>query len=66
MTCYQKIHCPYCDSTKIIKSGKSITDTQRYLCQNTDCDVRTFMLDYRYKAYEKGMTEKIVERAINA
>jgi transposase-like protein len=66
MPCYQKIHYPYCDSTKIIKSGKSATGTQRYFCQNTECDTQTFMLDYKYKACEAGMTEKIVEMAINS
>ena len=66
MPCYQQIHCPYCDSPKIIKSGKSSTGAQRYFCQNTECETRTFMLDYQYKACEAGMTEKIVETAINA
>ena len=66
MTCYQKIHCPTCDSTEIIELGKSSTGTQRYLCQNTECNTRTFMLDYHYKACEPGTTEKIVEMAINS
>ena len=66
MTCYQEIHCPYCDSSKITKSGKNATDTQRYLCQNPDCNTGTFMLAYRYKACEPGMTERIVEMAINS
>ena len=66
MACYQKIHCPTCDGTNIIKSGKSSTGTQRYLCQDTECDTQTFMLDYHYKACEPGMTEKIVEMAINS
>jgi transposase-like protein len=66
MTCYQKIHCPQCDSTQIIKSGKSVTGTQRYLCQNIECKTQTFMQSYRYKACEPGITEKIVEMAINS
>ena len=66
MTCYQEIHCPYCGSSKIIKSGKNAAGKQRYLCQNQGCDTLTFMLDYSYKACEPGMTEKIVEMAINA
>ena len=66
MPCYQKIHCPYCDKSKIIKSGKSSTGAQRYLCQNVECETQTFMLDYQYKACEAGMTEKIVEMAINS
>ncbi len=64
--CYQIIHCPYCDDTKITKSGKSSTGTQRYFRQNTECETKTFQLDYQYKACEAGMTEKIVEMDINA
>ena len=66
MPCYKQIHCPYCDSPRIIKSGKSSTGAQRYLCQNEECGTQTFMLNYQYKACEPGMTEKIVEHAINS
>ena len=66
MPCYQKIYCPYCDSPRIIKSGKSSTGAQRYLCQNEECETKTFMLNYQYKACEAGMAEKIVEMAINS
>ena len=66
MTGYQKNHCPQCGSTKIIKSGKSAAGTQRYLCQNIECKTQTFMQSDRYKACEPGMTEKIVEMAINS
>jgi len=65
MSCYQEVHCPYCESPKIIKSGKNAMGTQRYLCQNKSCETQTFMLDYSYKACESGMAEKIVEMAIN-
>ena len=65
MPYYKEVHCPHCESPKIIKSGKNATGTQRYLCQNTDCETQTFMLDYRYKACESGMAEKIVGMAIN-
>ncbi|MBS6662551.1 IS1 family transposase [Prevotella histicola] len=29
-----KFLCPYCHSNNIIKSGKSSTGKQRYLCKN--------------------------------
>jgi transposase-like protein len=65
MSCSQEVHCPYYDSPNIIKSGKNPAGTQRYLCQNKNGETQTFMLDYRYKACESGMTEKIIEMAIN-
>ena len=49
-----------------MKSGRSAQGTQRYRCQQQDCPTQTFMLDYRYKAYEPGIKEKIVEMAINS
>ncbi len=65
MPCYQEIHYLCCDSYNIIKSGTNAKGTQRYLCQSIDCETQTFMLDYYYKACESGITEKIVEMAIN-
>lgn len=38
---------------------------QRYYCRHSDCKTKTFMLDYNYKACEYGVTERMVEMAIN-
>jgi transposase-like protein len=48
-----------------MKAGRSAADTQRYRCQSLDCETKTFMLDYRYKACEPGIKEKIVDMSIN-
>ena len=37
----------------------------RYRCDNPECSTKTFMLTYRYRAYEPGIKEKIIDRAIN-
>ncbi len=66
MACYQEVTCPHCGSHSIMKSGKSARGIQRYRCQQQDCSTKTFMQDYRYKAYEPGIKEKIVEMAINS
>jgi len=65
MKCYQEVTCPDCGINKIMKSGRSANGTQRYRCRNPDCVTKTFMLAYRYKAYNPGMKEQIVEMAIN-
>jgi transposase-like protein len=49
-----------------MKSGWSARGTQRYRCQQHDCSTNTFMQEYRYKAYEPGIKEQIVEMAINS
>jgi transposase-like protein len=65
MTCYQKISCPACGGDEITKSGKSASGGQRYRCQSSDCSTQTFMLNYRYKAYEPGIKEQLVNMAMN-
>jgi len=65
MTCYEEVSCPKYNSIKITKSGMNGSGKQRYYCRNPDCKTKTFMLDYNYKACEYGMTERIVEMAIN-
>jgi len=65
MTCYQEITCPHCGSNQIMKAGRSKAGTQRYRCHNPDCETKTFMLDYRYKAYNPGIKEQVVEMSIN-
>ncbi len=62
---YQKITCPKCSSDHLIKAGKSILGVQRYSCQNQECSTKTFMQQYRYKAYEPGIKKQVIEMAIN-
>ena len=65
MKYYQEISCPHCRKTNLGKAGKSTKGIQRYFCKNDACETHTFMLEYRSKAYEAGVKEKIVEMAIN-
>ncbi len=65
MTCSSIVRCSTCDSQNIKYIGVSAHNVPRYLCCNIDCHVKTFMLKYRYKDYEPGVKEKIVEMAIN-
>jgi len=65
MTYYQKASCPNCGSTEIVKAGKSEQGKQRLRCVASGCETKTFMLEYRYKAYEPGIKEQVVEMAIN-
>src|SRR2546427_13186063 len=41
--------CPYCHSDQVVKRGKTRRGTQRYLCQNTACTPRSFLLEYSYQ-----------------
>jgi transposase-like protein len=65
MTCYQEIVCPEYGSNQITKSGRTEQGTQRYRCQHEGCPTKTFLLNYRYKAYVPGVKRQVVEMAIN-
>ena len=65
MTCSVAVCCPHCGSDQVTRSGKSRSGEQRYRCKAWDCKTVTFMLCYRYKAYEPGVKEQVVDMALN-
>ena len=65
MTCCVAVCCPNCASDQVTRSGKSRRGEQRYRCRAWDCKTVTFMLRYRYRAYEPGVKEQVVDRALN-
>ena len=65
MSCSVEVHCPDCGSDQIGRAGRSAHGEQRYRCADPDGSVTTFMLKYRYKAYEPGMKRQVVDMALN-
>jgi len=61
MTHYQEIVCPDCG----MKAGRSASGMQRYRCDNAECATKSFMLEYRYRAYKPGIKAQLVDMAIN-
>jgi transposase-like protein len=61
MTVWIAVECPDCHSTDIIKHGKSSENKQRFLCQNSECLRRTFILDYTYSGRTRKVKRQIVE-----
>lgn len=66
MTVWISVHCPNCYATDIIKHGKSLKDKQRYLCQNSNCLRRTFILDYSYLGQTRTVNQQMVEMSLNS
>ena len=60
-----KIRCPYCGSEDIIAFGKTKNGTQRYRCKNEHCSHISFLLTYKNKASQPGVSEMIVDMAMN-
>ena len=63
--CSSQVLCPRCGSDDIRNFGYSAHNVPRYLCCNNECEIKSFMLEYRYKAYEPGVKEQVIDMAIN-
>ena len=59
------VTCPYCQSERITKRGKTDTGKQRYRCQNPDCAHQSFLLNPAYKGRLPEIKEQIIDMALN-
>lgn len=53
------IRCPSCRSKNVIKHGKTAQGKQRFLCRQTDCNLRTFIVDYTYRGCLPETKQKV-------
>ena len=65
MTVWIAVKCPHCHSTDIVKNGFSGEGKQRYLCQNQECNYRSFIRDYSYNGCCKEVKKKIPKMVVN-
>lgn len=61
----EPICCPSCDSTNIVKNGKSDEGKQRYRCRNAECSRRSFIRNYSYRGYLPEVKQQISDMAVN-
>jgi insertion element IS1 protein InsB len=66
MTTCIAVQCPHCHSDQIVKRGKTDRGTQRYLCQNTECALGSFLLVYRNRGCLPEVKQLIIEMSLNA
>ena len=59
------VQCPYCHSTEVIKAGKQANGTQRYRCQNEQCERRIFLLKYQNRGRLPEIRRQVVDMALN-
>lgn len=62
----QPIYCPNCHGTNLVKNGKTAEGKQRFICRESPCDGRTFILNYSYSAYNRKVKQQIVDMALNS
>lgn len=65
MTVWIAVRCPHCHSTDVVKNGFLGEEKQRYLCQNSECLRRSFILDYTYNGCQREVKKKIPQMAVN-
>jgi transposase-like protein len=61
----EPIGCPKCNSTNVVKNGKSDEGKQRYRCRNPECPRRSFIRDYTYRGYLPEVKQHISDMAVN-
>jgi len=59
------VQCPHCQSTEVIKAGKQANGTQRYQCQNGQCERRIFLLHYQHRGRVLEVRPQVVDMALN-
>jgi insertion element IS1 protein InsB len=60
------VRCLHCQSEHIVKRGKTARGTQRYLCQNTRCTKRSFLLDSCNRGCLPEVKQTIIDMRLNA
>ena len=60
------VRCPHCQSNQIVKCGKALRGTRRYLCQNTRCAKSSFLLNYCNRGCLPEVKQTIVDMSLNA
>lgn len=65
MTVWIAVKCPFCQSTDVVKNGKSKQGKQRYRCRNKECPRSSFILEYTNHGYKPEVKQKISEMAVN-
>ena len=58
------LKCPFCKSENVRKYG-FVNGKQRYLCENNECNHKTFYADYTYNACKPEIRLKIIKMSID-
>jgi transposase-like protein len=59
------VGCPTCQSTDVVKYGKTPDGKQRFHCRNLACQRQTFLLEYTNQGFLPEVKTQIVDMALN-
>ena len=61
----EPIHCPECETTDVVKHGRSAAGKPRYCCRNQNCSRRSFILNFSYRGRLSEVKQQISDMAMN-
>ena len=61
----EAVECPTCGGIDIYRHGHSATGKKRYVCRNSNCTRKTFIIDYTNKGYLPLVKQQIEDMAMN-
>ncbi|MBW4528995.1 MAG: hypothetical protein KME18_28215 [Phormidium tanganyikae FI6-MK23] len=61
----EPVCCLSCNSTNVVKNGKSDEGKQRYRCRNNGCTRRSFIRECSYRGYLPEVKQQISDMAVN-
>ena len=57
-----EVNCRFCDNGSVVRNGKAPSGVQKFYCRSCR---KTFQLEYRYNGNKPGVSETIVDMALN-
>ena len=58
------VRCPYRQSERVIKGGKTDTGKQRHRCHNPHCSHQSFRLDSSDKGRSPAIKQQVIELSL--
>ena len=65
MTVLVAVRCPHCQSSKVVRHGKSTNGKQRFRCLESEGPYQTFSLNLAYPGRNREVKQQIVEITLN-
>ena len=65
MTVLVAVRCPQCQSSEVVRQGKSTNGKQRFRCLETACPYQTFSLNLAYPGRNREVKQQIVEMTLH-
>jgi len=62
---FAPVCCPTCQSTDVVKYGKTPDGKQRFHCRNLTCQRQTFLMEYTTRGFLQEVKTQIVDMALN-